>query len=178
VTSIVFDTTALSHFARAGRTDELRLAAADDEPILLSEVAAELARGIPGYPSLGSAAAGGWLKQVELEELPELAAFAKYKGELGGGPERNNGEAAVLAWVSVNGGMATIDEIAARAMGSREHLQVHGSLWLLVRSFKARVHDRATIEAVVDDLIGTGMRLPVVSGAALVAWAYEAGILP
>jgi predicted nucleic acid-binding protein len=158
--------------------DELRMAVGDDEPVLLAEVAAELVRGIPGYPSLGSAATGGWLKQVELEELPELAAFARYKGELGGGPERNNGEAAVLAWVSVNGGIAIIDEVAARAMGEREGLQVHGSLWLLIRGFKTRVLDRATVEAIVDDLIGTGMRLPVGSGAALFAWAYGAGILP
>jgi hypothetical protein len=64
---LVSDTTALSHFARADRTDELRIAAAGREPILLAEVASELARGIPGYPSLGSAAAGAWLKQVELE---------------------------------------------------------------------------------------------------------------
>jgi predicted nucleic acid-binding protein len=167
VTSLVFDTTALSHFARAGRTDELRIAVADDEPVLLAEVAAELARGIPSYPPLGSAAAGGWLKQVELEELPELAAFARYKGELGGGPERNNGEAAVLAWVSVNGGIAIIDEVVARAIGNRERLQVHGSLWLLIRSFRMRVLDRATVEAIVDDLIGTGMRLPVSTGVAL-----------
>jgi predicted nucleic acid-binding protein len=152
-----FDTTALSHFARAGRTDELRIAVADDEPVLLAEVAAELARGIPSYPPLGSAAAGGWLKQVELEELPELAAFARYKGELGGGPEGNNGGAAVVAWVSVNGGIAIIDEVVARANGNRERLQVHGSLWLLIRSFRMRVLDRATVEAIVDDLIGTGM---------------------
>lgn len=138
MTSLVFDTTALGHFARAGRIDELRMAVADDEPVLLAEVAAELVQGITGYPSLGSAAAGGWLKQVELEELPELAAFAGYKGELGGGPERNNGEAAVLAWVSVNGGIAIIDEVAARVIGDRERLQVHGSLWLLIRSFPAQ----------------------------------------
>lgn len=178
MTSLVFDATALSHFARAGRTDELQVAVADDEPILLAEVAAELVRGIPGYPSLGKAAAGGWLKQVELEELPELAAFARYKGELGGGPERNNGEAAVLAWVSVNGGMAIIDEVAARAIGDRERLQVQGSLWVLIRSFRTGALDRATVEAIVDDLIDTGMRLPLSTGADLFAWAYEAGILP
>jgi hypothetical protein len=40
------------------------------------------------------------------------------------------------------------------------------------------VHDRATVEAIVEDLIGTGMRLPVDSGAALFAWAYGDGILP
>lgn len=178
MSSLVFDTTALSHFARADRTDGLRIAAADDEPILLAEVAAELIQGIPVYPSLGSATAGGWLKRIELQEVPELAAFAKYKGELAGGPERNNGEAAVLAWVSVNGGIAIIDEIVGRTIGIREHLRVHGSLWLLLRSFKTGAHDRATVEAIVDDLLGTGMRLPVSSGADLFAWAYQAGILP
>jgi predicted nucleic acid-binding protein len=178
VTSLVFDTSALSHFARAGRMKELQAAVAGDEPILLAEVAAELVRGIPGHPSLGTAAEGGWLKQVELEELPELAAFARYKGELGGGPDRNNGEAAVLAWVSLNGGIAIIDEVVARAIGRRERLQVHGSLWLLIRSFRTRVFTRATVEAIVDDLIATGMGLPVSTGAALFAWAYEAGILP
>ena len=76
MTSLAFDATALSHFARAGRTDELQTAAAGDEPILLEEIAAELVRGIPGYPPLGNAAAGGWLKQVKLEELPELAGCA------------------------------------------------------------------------------------------------------
>lgn len=62
------------------------------------------------------ATAGGWLKRIELQEVPELAAFAKYKGELAGGPERNNGAAAVLAWVSVNGGIAIIDEIVGRTI--------------------------------------------------------------
>jgi hypothetical protein len=56
VTSIVFDATALSHFARAGRADKLQVAIADDEPVLLAEVAAELVRGIPDHPSLRSAA--------------------------------------------------------------------------------------------------------------------------
>jgi hypothetical protein len=32
--------------------------------------------------------------------------------------------------------------------------------------------------ATVDDLIGTGMRLPFGTGSGLFAWAYEAGILP
>jgi hypothetical protein len=79
VTSLVFDTTALSHFARAGRLDELRLAAGEDEPVLLAEVAAELTRGVPAYPALGRVAAAGWLKIVELAELPEVAAFAAFK---------------------------------------------------------------------------------------------------
>lgn len=178
MTSIAFDTTALSHFARAQRLDELRVAAGEHEPVLLAEVAAELARGAPAYPSLGRVAAAGWLKAVELEELPEVAAFATFKAELGGGTERNNGEAAVLAWVSINGGIAIIDEEVGRRLGRRNNLRVHGSLWLLIQAFKAGILDRATTEGIVDDLIGTGMRLPVISGASLFQWAYDTGVLP
>ena len=54
MTTLVFDTTALSHFARAGRTDELQMAVADDEPVLLAEVAAELARAFPATPHSGT----------------------------------------------------------------------------------------------------------------------------
>jgi hypothetical protein len=49
---------------------------------------------------------------------------------------------------------------------------------LLIRSFRTGAQDRAAVEAIVDDLVGTGMRLPVSTGAELFAWAYEAGILP
>jgi hypothetical protein len=47
VTSIVFDSTALIHFARADRLTELQNASANDEPILLAEVERELASGTP-----------------------------------------------------------------------------------------------------------------------------------
>jgi predicted nucleic acid-binding protein len=178
VTSIVFDNTALSHFSRAERLDTLKEITAGDECILLTEVMAELAKGVAIYPSLGRITAESWLQPKEFSQLKELAAFAGYKGELGGGPDRNNGEAAVLAWVSVNGGIAIIDEEVGRNIGERDGLQVHGSLWLVIRSFKSNVLDRATTERIVDDLINTGMRLPVSSGADLFAWAYNAGVLP
>ncbi len=177
MTNIVFDTTALSHFARAGRLNALKALTAGDDCILLGEVRAELVKGVTDYPLLGAVSADSWLQQVELE-LKELAAFASYKGELGGGPEKNNGEAAVLAWVGVNGGIAIIDEEVGRNIGLRDGMQVHGSLWLVIRGLRNSVLDRATAEGIVDDLISTGMRLPVTTGADLFAWAYSTGLLP
>jgi hypothetical protein len=50
--------------ARANRVDELRKAVAGDEPVLLAEVGAELARGITGYPLLGSVVSDGWLTRA------------------------------------------------------------------------------------------------------------------
>jgi len=83
----------------------------------------------------------------------------------------------VLAWISVHGGIAIIDEDVARNLGKDDGLQVHGSLWLLIRSFTDGIHDRATIEGVVNDLLRSGMRLPVTEGANLFPWATRTGLL-
>jgi len=84
VTSIAFDATAPINFARAGRVNELLAACGDDEPVLLAEVATELARGALPRPSL-DASSEARLKLISLQHMPELAAFASYKSELGGG---------------------------------------------------------------------------------------------
>ena len=92
--------------------------------------------------------------------------------------ETNIGESAVLAWVSVNGGIAIIDESAATSIGERDGLAIRGSLWLIIHGFKEGKLDRSVAEGIVDDLIDSGMWLPVESGTALFAWAYEEGLLP
>jgi predicted nucleic acid-binding protein len=178
VSSLVFDSTALSHFAQARRLAELEEITASDECIAPSQVLDELARAVAAYPVLGAVSAMDWLHRVEIDEFDEVAAFARYKGELGGGPERNNGEAAVLAWVRVHGGIAIIDEAAARSIADRESIPLQGSLWLIIRGYRSSVLERPAAERLVDDLIGTGMWLPVISGAGLFAWAYQQGLLP
>jgi predicted nucleic acid-binding protein len=178
VTTLAFDSTALSYFARGDRLAELETITADDECVVPAEVFAELARGVAEYPALGTVSAQTWLSPVELEEFAELVTFAKYKGELGGGPDRNNGEAAVLAWVTMHGGVAIIDEAVATNIGDRDGIPVQGSLWLVIQGYKKNALDRATAEGIVDDLISADMWLPVASGAALFAWAYSKGWLP
>lgn len=146
--SIVFDATALIHFSRADRLRELQACSTEDEAILLANVARELEQGDPLRPTLDPTTAA-WLKRADLTEIVELAAFASYKAELGGGADRNNGEAAVLAWVSINCGTAIIDEEVARNIGQDDGLEVHGSLWLLSRSFNDGILDRATTEGTI-----------------------------
>jgi len=104
-------------------------------------VAAELARGVPGYSSLGSAAAGGWLKQVELQETARAGGIRQVQGRAWRWPGKKQRRSGSARWVTVNDGIAIIDEVVARTIGNRERLQVHGSLWLLIRSFKTRVLD-------------------------------------
>ena len=175
--TLVFDTTALGHFARAGELDALQGIVGGYRCVVPAEVIAELVNGMTTYPALAPAVSVSWVEIVELTSVDELVAFAQYKTEFGGGPKRNNGEAAVLAWTRVNGGTAIVDEVAATRAARRDGIDVHGTLWLITNGVRAGVLDRGSAEAIVDALVATGMRLPV-DGAGFFAWAYEQGLLP
>lgn len=108
---------------------------------------------------------------------PEVVAFARYKAELGGGLERHNGEAAVLARTSVHGGTAIIDERAATRIARRDDINVHGTMWLIVNGMRDGRIDRATATRMVDRLAASDMALPT-DGEGLIDWAYEQGLLP
>lgn len=146
MTTLVFDSTALNHFAKAGRLPELRAIVEGYQCVAPAEVSSELAKAAAEYPALGSISAQSWLRPVELGEIGEIVAFAQYKHELGGGPDKNIGESAVLAWVSVNGGIAIIDEAAATSIGEQDSLAIRGSLWLIIRSCKEGKLDRSAAE--------------------------------
>ena len=177
MSSIVFDAIALIHFSRAGRLKELQVSSTEDEAILLAHVSKELEQGGPLLPNLDPATVA-WLKPADITEMTELAAFASYRTELGGPAERNNGEAAVLAWISVNGGTAILDEEVARNIGQDDGLAVHGSLWLIARSFNNGILDRATAEGTVSDLLTTGMRLPFKKGTDFIPWGQSVNLIP
>lgn len=128
MTALVFDNTPLSHFARAGALPVLENITADFQRIAPAEVIQELIRGVSMHPALAAAVSLPWINIVELTEVSEIVAFARYKAELGGGVERNNGEAAVLAWASVHGGTVIIDERAGTRAARRDNIEVHGTL--------------------------------------------------
>lgn len=117
--------------------------------------------GIPEHPGLASTVGVDWIDVVELELVSELVAFARYKTEFGGGSERNNGEAAVLAWASVHGGTVIVDDAVAARAARRDGISVHGTLWLVANGVRFGVLGRDDAEHIVDDLAATDMRLPV-----------------
>jgi predicted nucleic acid-binding protein len=141
-------------------------------------VLTEIAKGVDKYPELESISSLEWLHQVNINEFEELKMFATYKGEFGGGPDRNLGESAVLAWTAVNGGIAIVDEEVGRGAALRDGIEAFGSLWLVIRGFRRQILDRATAEGLVDSLIASEMRLPIANGASLFTWAYQQGMLP
>ncbi|MGQ0520507.1 MAG: hypothetical protein ACT4PX_05050 [Actinomycetota bacterium] len=175
--TLVFDNTPLSHFARAGRLDVLEKLVAPHRCLTPAEVTTEIHAGLSVHPGLAKVLSVQWIDVVELVEVEDVVAFARYKAELGGGPDKNNGEAAVLAWASVHGGIAIIDERAGSRIAQRDGIPVHGTLWLVANGLRTERLARQDAERIVDDLVATEMTLPV-DGAGFVTWAYEEGLLP
>ena len=175
--ALVFDNTPLSHFARAGRLDVLGKLVAGRRCVTPEEVANEIHAGVSKHPALAKVLATDWLQLVELTETTEVIDFARFKAELGGGINRNNGEAAVLAWALNNGGTAIIDERAGTRMAKREGIDVHGTLWLVANAVRDNYLTRPEAERIVDELAATDMVLPV-DGAGYFTWAYAEGLLP
>lgn len=175
--ALVFDNTPLSHFARAGRLDALEKLAAPYHCVMPAEVANELHGGLAEHPSLTKVLAAQWLEVIELREVDEVVAFARYKAELGGGPDKNTGEAAVLGWTAVHGGIAIIDERAGTRIAQRDDIDVHGTMWLVANGVRSERLARPDAERIVDELAATDMALPI-DGAGFFAWAYEEELLP
>jgi predicted nucleic acid-binding protein len=176
VTTVVFDTTALSHFARAGRLDVLDRVTSGYSRVIPNEVAAEIHRGVDTHPALSSVLTLNWLTIVELD-FPEVVYAATFKAELGGAPLEHLGECAVLALVKRLDGIGIVDDWAARETAEQHGLTVRNTLTLICSAYKAGELKREVVERLVDDLAATDMRLPV-DGTGLFTWAYEEALLP
>jgi predicted nucleic acid-binding protein len=174
--TIVFDTTPLSHFARARRLAELELITAGYRRVTTEAVRGELEDALAQHPEVDAVLSLPWLEVVSTGTLGELRVFAEYARRLGAGP-RNVGEASVLAWAEVNTAIAIVDEQAARNHGRERHVEVHGSLWLICSGYRLGHLDQTTAEALVDALIATQMWFPC-NGASFFDWARHEGILP
>lgn len=174
---LVFDNTPLSHFARATALPVLENISAGYRCVAPAEVIKEIIAGIARHPAIAAVVRLPWLDVVELTEVEEVAAFARYKAELGGGLERNNGEAAALAWASVHGGTVIIDERAGTRAAKRDQIEVHGTLWLIANSIRSGKLQEDDAIKMIDQLSATDMSLPT-DGAGFLKWAYEEGLLP
>src|SRR5260370_8737129 len=130
---LVFANTVLSHLAPAGQLDALRVLTDDFRCLVPTEVLREVANGASQYPVLARLFDLAWLENVDLTDVHELVAFAQYKTELGGGPDKNSVEAAVLAWARVHGSIALIDDAVATRAARRHSISVRGTLCLLFK---------------------------------------------
>jgi predicted nucleic acid-binding protein len=166
---IVFDTTCLSHFARADRLDVLGDLLREVESVVPQVVREELREGCDAYPALAQILNLEWLRVAPLDSLDRLRRFALWSGRVGAGT-RNLGEAGVLAVAEELGATALIDDREATRVGRTYGVDVHGTIWLLARACRDGKLTVVGAGNVVDALAASGMRLPC-SGADLPAYA-------
>ncbi|MFD6095435.1 hypothetical protein ACFVWN_02485 [Nocardiopsis flavescens] len=138
----------------------------------------EIERGRDTYANIPSVASVAWAEIAVLDET-EIWTQAQIKAQMSGGPTEHMGECAVIACAKHRRLTAVLDERAAVAQADRLSVPNHDTLWIVIEAYKTLFdRDRKTAADVVDDLLGTGMFLPLQSGESLLNWAYEEGLLP
>jgi predicted nucleic acid-binding protein len=172
---LVFDTTCLSHFARADRLDVLGDLLTGVESLVPHVVREEIRDGSPGYPELLQILNLEWLRVVPLDNLDRLRRFTLWTNRVGAGT-RNLGEASVLAVAEELGAVALIDERDATRVGRAHGVDVHGTIWLLAGACRDGKLTEVGASNLVDALSATGMRLPC-TGADFPRYASAHGLL-
>jgi predicted nucleic acid-binding protein len=175
VAVLVFDTSPLSHFARAGRVDTLRRLTTVDTCHVTRAVLEELRTGAAHYPELARLDVA-WLAPARIDDVAGLTVFHSYARILGAG-RRNLGEAATLTWAELHHATAVVDDRAAWRAGTSRGVSVHGTLWLVAEGFRAALLGEDDVVDLVDDLARSEAWLPC-DGRRFFAWARENGLLP
>lgn len=171
----MFDTTCLTHFARAGRLATLQAITADDRRLVPPEVMREAHAGVAEYPAIGNLIGQQWIEIVELD-IFETVRAAAFKGELGGPPTRHLGECEVLAIAEARAGVAVLDDRDARAVAGNNSVKTAGTLSIIAAAVAARTLDETSAAQIVEELRSTDMRLPEMA-AGFPEWARRNGLL-
>lgn len=166
---LVFDASPLNCFAAGHRLHVLRALVADRSPHVTNAVMDELRAGPAAEADFS------WLSVEAVDHLDELRAFIRYAQIMGAG-RRHLGEATALAWAEVHGGIAIVDDEAAKKAARRQGVRCHGSLWLILEGFRAAILTEAEACELVDVLRDTNARFPA-DGATLFEWARKQGLL-
>jgi len=174
----VMDTSTYTHLWRAGHDDLIERLAPGGVVVIPTEVGTEIERGRQVHADIPSVSAVPWAEIAILAD-DELWTEVGVKAQMGGGPYEHLGECAVIACAYHRELVAILDERAAIEQADRLGVTTHDTLWIVIEAYKnIFARDRKSTARVVDDLLATGMYLPVDSGESLLAWAWENGLLP
>jgi len=174
----VIDTSAYTHLCRAGHEEIIGRLAPGGWVVVPDAVNLEIEAGRAGYPGIPAVADVDWAQVTVLTDN-EVWTQLEVKAHMGGRKDQHIGECAVIACAKHRGLIAILDERAAIEQADRLEVRHHDTLWMVIEAYKTLFdRDREHTARVVDDLIGTGMYLPITSGRSLLAWAYKQGLLP
>lgn len=122
--------------------------------------------------------AAPWAELVVPTDEEDWTAL-QIKAQMGGEPKEHLGECYAIACAHHRDLIAIIDDSTGAAQADRLGVENYGTLWIVIEAYKSLFdRDREATAKVVDDLLSTGMWLPMKSGESLLSWAYEEGLLP
>lgn len=174
----VMDTSTYTHLSRAGHESLVGQLAPESLVLIPTEVNVEIEEGRERYPAIPAVSVTSWAQIAVLTE-EEVWTQALVKADMGGADDEHIGECAVISCAMHRRLVAFLDERAAVEQADRRSVPTHDTLWLVVEAYKKLFDsDRERAAKVVDDLMATGMYLPIKSGSSLFSWAYEEGLLP
>jgi predicted nucleic acid-binding protein len=172
---LIFDNSPLSHFARAGRLDELESITKTYERVVTQAVLDEISAGTSLHAELAAVPECEWIHVVRVDSLRELQVFAEYAARLGSG-ERDIGEASTLAWAEIHAATAVVDERAGTRQAREREVDVHGTLWLVVQAFQSDAISQGGCEQLVDALRDSEAWFPC-DGSTFFEWAHREGLV-
>lgn len=173
--TFVFDTTPLTHFARAALDSELKQICEGVNCCVLKDVEKELRRGLDRFPENKRVLDVDWLTIQELS-LADLALFSEYARRIGATGDHDTGECATLAWAESRQAIAIVDDQEARNAGEARGVRVHGTAWLIVQGFTNGLFTEDTANSLADRLLETGIRFPFQNGE-FISWARRERVL-
>ncbi len=171
---LVFDTGPLSHFARQSWLGVLKAVVGERQALIPDVVVDELSQGAQQDSRLQQVLDADWIERRSLVTDEEVAAFARFSALLVTG-SRNLGEAGVLALAAVTGGVAVVDDGAARRAADANRVAKRPTLALLCEAIRSDLLTVKLVSAIADDLMATQYRLPFDSGG-FAAWARDQGL--
>lgn len=173
----VFDDGPLSHFSEAGWLGLLKAAIGSAEAWIPETVQRELAEGSVHHAHLRTVLQADWLQVSMLSSGRELAAFGEFAERLVGKDGKNLGECGVLALARVRGGVAVVDDGAARTVAAEFRVPVKTTVGLLCDLVRDRLVGLELASTVADDLLATEYRLPFARGE-FIRFVREHDLLP
>lgn len=174
----VIDTSAYTHLCRAGHSDLIWRLAPEGIVVVPCDVNDEIEQGRELYSSIPAISSVDWAEIAILTE-DEVWTQLSVRAQMSGQGSEHLGECAVIACAHHRNMIAILDERAAIEQADRLQVPNYDTLWVVIEANK-KLHefDRDRTACVVDDLLETGMYLPITSGGSLISWAYEEGLLP
>lgn len=174
----VMDSSAFTHLCRAGHADLIEALAPAGVVLVPDAVNIEIERGRERHQGIPAVSSVHWAEVVVLTE-EESWTQTLIKARLAGRDTDHLGECAVIAVAHHRDVVAILDDRAAVVQSDDLGVVSRDTLWIVIEAYKDLLgRDRGRAAKIVDDLLETGMYLPVESGESLFAEAYRQGLLP